>query len=84
MVDDDGVDEYDDDDDEYDDDDDDDDVVVVVVVVDDDDDGVEHVYWQPFFGRNSSQELSGKYYESQPKAWAEAEYRYKRSEAKLI
>ena len=23
-------------------------------------DGVEHVYWQPFFGRNPSQELSGK------------------------
>ena len=79
MVYDDGVDEYD----EYDDDDDDYDADnVVVVVVDDDDDGVEHVYWQPFFGRNSSQELSGKYYESQPKAWAE--YRYKRSEAKLI
>ena len=54
MVYDDGDDEYD----EYDDDDDDDDddvvvVVVVVVVVDDDNDGVEHVYWQPFFGEGT-------------------------------
>ena len=42
---------------------DDDDVDVVVVVDDDDDDkdGVEHVYWQALFGRNPSQELSGKY-----------------------
>ena len=51
MVYDDGDDEYD----EYDDDDDDDVVVVVVVVVvvDDDNDGVEHVYWQPFFGEGT-------------------------------
>ena len=49
----------DDDDDDHDDDDEDD---------DDDDDGggggggddVEHVCWQPFFGRNPSQELLGK------------------------
>ena len=48
---------YDDGDDEYDEYDDDDDdvvvVVVVVVVVDDDNDGVEHVYWQPFFGEGT-------------------------------
>jgi hypothetical protein len=56
---DDGDDDDDDDDDDHDDDDDDE---------DDDDDGggggdgddVEHVCWQPFFGRNPSQELLGK------------------------
>ena len=40
---------------DHDDDDDDDDD-------DDHNDDVEHVYWQPFFGRNPSQELSGKYH----------------------
>ena len=40
---------YDDGDDEYDEYDDDD----VVVVVVDDNDGVEHVYWQPFFGEGT-------------------------------
>ena len=49
MVYDDGDDEYD----EYDEYDDDDVVVVVVVVVVDDNDGVEHVYWQPFFGEGT-------------------------------